>query len=92
MQTDRQDVHESIRQASHQAARAIKDGQPNPLRALLAKDPVLGKLSAKLDELLDARRYVGRAPEQVVEFVREDVEPLLAKHATLLGARGEVKV
>lgn len=89
---DRQDVHESIRQASHAAARAIKDGKPNPLRALLAEDPVLGRLASRMDELLDGRRYVGRAPEQVAEFVREEVEPLLAKHAALVGARGEVKV
>lgn len=89
---DRQDVHESIRRASHEAARAIKRGEPNPLRALLAQDASLSKVAKRLDELLDARRYVGRAPEQVVEFVAEEVDPILARYASLVGRRGEVKV
>jgi adenylosuccinate lyase len=89
---DRQDVHESIRQKSHAAARAIKEGQPNPFRELLASDPVLGRLASRLDSLLDASRYVGRAPEQVLEFLSEEVEPVLARHKSLLGARGEVRV
>jgi adenylosuccinate lyase len=89
---DRQDVHESIRRASHEAARAIKQGQPNPLRSLLAQDPLLAKVARRLDELLDPRRYVGRAPEQVVEFVAEEVDPILAQYSALAGRRGEVKV
>ncbi|MEY2785744.1 MAG: hypothetical protein RL277_1954 [Planctomycetota bacterium] len=89
---DRQDVHESIRQASHQAARAIKDGKDNPLRGLLAQDPVLSRLAGRLDGLLDGRLYVGRAPEQVLEFLEEEVQPILTRHAQLLGARGEVRV
>jgi adenylosuccinate lyase len=89
---DRQDVHESVRQLSHRAARAIKDGESNPLRALLATDPVLGRLASKLDSLLDGARYVGRAPEQVVEFVAEEVDPQLERHADLVGARSDVRV
>jgi adenylosuccinate lyase len=89
---DRQDVHESIRQTSHQAARAIKDGLDNPLRGLLAQDPVLARLAGRLDGLLDGRLYVGRAPEQVLEFLEEEVQPILKRHAPLLGARGEVRV
>jgi len=89
---DRQDVHESLRAKSHQAARAIKDGKPNPFRELLAQDPTLGRLAGRLESLLDASRYVGRAPEQVVEFLSDEVEPVLARHRALLGARGEVRV
>jgi adenylosuccinate lyase len=89
---DRQDVHEAIRRASHAAASVIKEGGANPLRELLAKDPVLGQLARKLDELLDGRRYVGRAPEQVVEFVADEVDPVLARYAHLASARGDVRV
>jgi adenylosuccinate lyase len=89
---DRQDVHESVRQLSHRAARAIKDGEPNPLRALLAADPVLGRLASRLDALLDGARYVGRAPEQVAEFVAEEVDPQLQRFAALVGARADVRV
>jgi adenylosuccinate lyase len=89
---DRQDVHESIRRASRAAAEAVLEGRPNPLRALLAEDPVLGRLAGRLDDLLDPARYVGRAPEQVVEFVEAEVDPILARHAGLLGAKAEVRV
>jgi adenylosuccinate lyase len=89
---DRQDVHESIRAKSHAAARAVKDGQPNPFRELLAQDPRLAPLAGRLESLLDGARYVGRAPEQVLEFLSEEVEPVLARHRALLGARGDVRV
>jgi len=90
---DRQDVHESLRRASHAAAQAMKEGGvPNPLRELIAKDPVLGPLAPRLDEVLDGSRHVGRAPEQVLEFVSGEVDPLLDRHCDLLGAKSEVRV
>ena len=89
---DRQDVHEAIRRASHVAARAIKDGEPNPLRELFGREPVLAKVAGRLDELLDGARFVGRAPEQVGEFLAAEVDPLLVRHKNLLGARGDVRI
>ena len=90
---DRQDVHEALRRASHEAARRMKEeGQTNPLRELLAEDPELGPLAARLDQILDPARYVGRAPEQVVEYTREEVDPVLARYRDLVGAVGDVRV
>ncbi len=89
---DRQDVHEALRVHSRAASEAIHRGEPNPLRALLAEDPVLAAGAARLDEWLDPARYVGRAPEQVLEFVAEEVEPALARHAGLAPIAGEVRV
>ncbi len=89
---DRQDVHESVRRASHAAASAIKSGEPNPFKTLLARDPVLGKISKRLDALLDPARFVGRAPEQVVEFVTTEVDPVLERHRDLVGKRAELHV
>jgi adenylosuccinate lyase len=89
---DRQDVHEAIRRASQEAARTIKEGGANPLRALLGRDPVLGPLARRLDELLDGRRYVGRAPEQVSEFVQAEVDPLLERYRDLIGGAGDVRL
>jgi hypothetical protein len=40
----------------------------------------------------DPRRYVGRAPEQVEEFLRAEVDPVLAARRELLGDVGEVSV
>ncbi len=76
---DRQVVHERLRVHSREAARAIKEeGAPNPLRELLAADPAFAAVSQGLDQLLDPSRYVGRAPEQVEEFLVREVEPILA--------------
>ena len=89
---DRQDLHERIRVHSHEAAAAIKAGGENDLKARLASDPAFASVAGSLDELLDGRRYVGRAPEQVIEFIEDEVDPLLSAHKDLLGAEGEVKV
>ena len=88
---DRQAIHEALRVHSREAARIIKiDGGRNTLRERLAADPAFARIAAKFDQLLDPRRFVGRASEQVVEFLREDVEPLLERHRALLGAEGAV--
>jgi len=89
---DRQDVHEAVRRASHEAARAIKEGGENPLRALFARDPALAGLAHRLDDLLEGSRHVGRASDQVAEYLAEEVEPVLARWKELLGARGDVRL
>ncbi|MEW6072569.1 MAG: adenylosuccinate lyase [Planctomycetota bacterium] len=89
---DRQDAHERIRVLSRRAAAARQEGEGNPLRELLAADPLLGPLARRWDELFDPRRFVGRAPEQVEEFVAAEVDPLLARCAGVGDARSEVRV
>jgi adenylosuccinate lyase len=93
---DRQDVHERLRVLARQASEAIGRGEDNPLRALLENDAVFAGLRGRFEVLLDPARYVGRAPQQVVEFVHAEVDPLLARHRELLdarsGTRGEVRV
>ncbi len=89
---DRQDVHEAVRQASFAAAKVIKEGGENDLAARLKQSEMLSSVAGRIDEILEPARYVGRAPEQVLEFVEEEVDPVLAKYAALLGATGEVRV
>ena len=76
---DRQEAHEHLRQATHRAVAALLEGEPNPLRELLAADPVLRPYAPRLADLLDPARSIGRADRQVEEFVREEVDPLLAR-------------
>jgi adenylosuccinate lyase len=76
---DRQVAHERIRQHSIAAARAIKDGAPrNDLLERLAADPEIGVAVAELEAALDPSSFIGRAPQQVDEFLDEVVAPLLA--------------
>ncbi len=75
---DRQVAHEIIRRHSVAAATAMKNGAPrNDMLDRLAGDP---EFAVPLDDLrstLDARRFIGRAAVQVMEFLREVVEPLV---------------
>ncbi|NLO37523.1 MAG: adenylosuccinate lyase [Clostridiaceae bacterium] len=76
---DRQALHEKIRQYSMEAGRRIKeDGQPNDLLERIGADPAFALSAQDLDRLLDPTDYIGRAPEQVDEFLTGQVEPLLA--------------
>jgi adenylosuccinate lyase len=76
---DRQDAHERIRRYSIDAARALKDGAAhNDLLDRIAADEAFGMTRLELDGAMDPRRFVGRAPQQVDEFLAEVVEPLLA--------------
>jgi len=82
---DRQDLHERIRIHSQEAARQVKErGRPNDLIERLSRDAAFAKV--KLDNVLSAAQYVGRAPQQVDAFVRDVVEPIRRKYANALAA------
>jgi adenylosuccinate lyase len=89
---DRQTAHEVIRRHSMEAARAMKDGAPgNDLLERLAADGGLGMTREQLDLAADPGRYVGRAPQQVDEFLAEIVDPILAG-APAIPAEEEIRV
>lgn len=89
---DRQDLHERIRVHSHAAASEIKAGREPDLRERLAGDPAFEAVAGSLDDLLDGRRYVGRAPEQVEEFLEAEVDPLLSRYADIARTEAEIRV
>ena len=90
---DRQDLHEKIRVLSMEAGRHVKEeGKDNNLIELIKKDKLFAAVHGKLDEILDARKFIGRAPSQVVEFIDNEVKPILKENAACLGVRGDVKV
>src|SRR5437773_1216076 len=60
---DRQILHERIRRLSHEVAAQVKAGGENDLLARLECDPLFAGLDWK--SAMDARQFVGRAPEQV---------------------------
>ena len=72
---DRQELHELIRTHSMEAAKQVKMlGKPNDLIDRLKADPAFSKID--IDSLLDPKTFVGRAPEQVDEFIAEMVAPV----------------
>ena len=85
---DRQTAHERIRRHSLAAAQAVKDGAAhNDLFERLAADADARLSPNDLRAAGDPDRYLGRAPRQVDDFLREVITPILAAApAAALGA------
>ena len=83
---DRQDLHERIRVHSRAAAHAVKaEGRDNPLMELVAADPAFAVIRSQLPSLMDPARFIGRSPEQVDSFVKNEVEPRLRGAVAVAG-------
>ena len=81
---DRQSLHEKIRQHSQSSAQVVKEqGGENDLIQRLAADEAFAGVD--LQAALDPQSFVGRAPQQVDEFISDVVEPIRAKHGEALG-------
>ncbi len=90
---DRQELHEVIRTHSQAAAARVKqEGGDNDLLDRLANDPAIGMSRDEIDRVLDLKAFIGRAPEQVDEFIEAEVRPVLERHADRLGAKSDVRV
>ncbi len=88
---DRQELHERIRRHSQAAAAVVKEqGGHNDLLDRLAGDPAFGRVD--LTAIMQPRQFIGRAPEQVDEFLTEVVDPLLARYPEAARCDAEVRV
>ena len=88
---DRQHLHEVIRQHSQDAAQVVKqEGKPNDLLARLKSDDAFAKVD--LDKAVDVDQFIGRAPEQVDDFIRDWVSPVREKYPDALDTSGSVNV
>jgi adenylosuccinate lyase len=78
---DRQELHERIRVHSMEAAKQVKvEGKKNDLIERIAADEMFGLSIDELNSVLAPENYVGRAPQQVEEFINEYVKPVLEKN------------
>lgn len=90
---NRQELHERIRVLSMEAGRNVKvEGGENDLIDRIKKDGMFRPVWDRLDDILDAKKFVGRAPQQTVEFIETEIDPILARHKAELGEQGEVRV
>jgi len=88
---DRQELHERIRRHSLAAAEQVKmQGRANDLLERLRDDSAFAKID--FGNVMDPRRFVGRAPEQVTEFIRRVVAPIRNRYRADLGQAVELKV
>ncbi|MEE9558042.1 MAG: lyase family protein, partial [Candidatus Brocadiales bacterium] len=86
---DRQALHERIRLHSMEAVRLIKEeGKDNDLLDRIANDPefpaVTGSGQLDLDKVLEPKNFIGRAPDQVNDFLKDTVAPVLKKYKQLI--------
>ena len=90
---NRQELHERIRVLSMEAGKTVKvEGRDNNLIDLIKQDEMFRPVWDHLDDILDGKNFIGRAPSQTVEFIEEEIDPILNKHADLLGEKGDVRL
>ncbi len=90
---DRQEIHETIRVHSMEASKKVKEqGKENDLLERILNDTSLKMDKSKLMEVLDPKNFVGFAPIQTEEFVKNEVQPILDKYAGLIGMEADLKV
>ncbi|MBX7167681.1 MAG: adenylosuccinate lyase [Pirellulales bacterium] len=88
---DRQDLHERIRQHSLEAGRVVKEhGGENDLIARLQGDAAFAGID--WNQALDPARFVGRAPQQVDEFIAEEIAPIRKRYADDLAAGEDAEI
>ncbi|MFV0517172.1 MAG: adenylosuccinate lyase [Aminipila sp.] len=90
---DRQELHERIREHSMEAGKQVKvEGKENDLLNRIANDPAFNMSLEQLESIMDPANFVGRAPQQTEEFLKEIINPILVKNKDILGITGEVNV
>ena len=90
---NRQELHERIRVLSMEAGKNVKmEGKENNLIELILQDEMFKPVWNRMDEILDAKKFIGRAPSQTVEFIKKEIDPILSSNASLLGEKGDVRI
>ncbi len=89
---DRQEAHERIRRHTLEAARRMTEGSGGGLFARVAADEALGVSAAELEEMARPEQLVGRAPEQVDDFLERHVAPVLQRYRDAGRGAAEVRV
>ncbi|MDD6879897.1 MAG: lyase family protein, partial [bacterium] len=90
---DRQELHEKLRTHSIAAAKVVKEqGLENDLIDRICADESFYLTRSEIDGILDPKNFTGRAPEQVDEFLKECIYPVLKKNQDILGESAELSV
>ncbi|NP_001080593.1 adenylosuccinate lyase L homeolog [Xenopus laevis] len=90
---NRQDCHERIRVLSQQAGAVVKqEGGDNDLIFRIQSDSYFAPIHAHLEQLLDPKSFIGRAPQQVLKFLKEEVIPLLSPYQSKMDVKMELEL
>ncbi len=90
---DRQEIHETIRVHSMEASKKVKmEGKENDLIERIMNDASLKMDKSKIAEVLDPKNFIGFAPIQTEEFIKNEAQPILDKYAGEIGLEADLKV
>ena len=90
---DRQELHEKIRVHSMAAGSVVKnEGKENDLLERIAADESFGLTLEQLKARMKPAEYVGRAPGQTREFVRDYLNPIFEENKDILGRQAQINV
>lgn len=90
---DRQEIHEIIRQHSMEASKKVKmEGKENDLIERIMNDNSLKMDKSKIMEVLDPKNFIGFAPVQTEEFIKNEAQPILDKYSAEIGLEADLKV
>ena len=90
---DRQELHERLREHAVAAAAVVKqEGLPNDMIARVEADPAFGLTREEIEAELAPEAFTGRAPEQVEEFLRDVIQPVLDANPEDVGQKAELNV
>jgi len=87
---DRQSLHERLRSHAWAARQKVAEGGESDLADRIAQDPAFAAIRDRLDEFF--RKLAGRAPQQVGEFLRSVVRPILRRESRRLGLDSKLRV
>jgi len=90
---DRQELHELIREHSMESSKRVKlEGLDNDLIERILSDERFGLGKEDLQNTLDPKHYIGRAPQQVVEFITEEIDPLISHYENSAYQKSDITV
>ena len=90
---DRQELHERLREHAVAAAAVVKqEGKPNDMIARVEADPAFGLTREEIEAELSPEAFTGRSSEQVTEFLRDVIQPVLDANKEDLGQHVELNV
>ena len=90
---DRQELHERLREHAVAAAAVVKqEGKPNDMIARVEADPAFGLSREEIEAELSPEAFTGRSAEQVTEFLRDVIQPVMDANAEDVGQHVELNV
>lgn len=90
---DRQELHERIRIHSMEASKRVKEeGKNNDLLERISSDEKFSSVKDEIADLIDPKKFIGRAPGQVEDFIKTEVTPLLNSNTDILNLNVDINV